>query len=161
MFGALGSTGFDEPMANVIINMCKVYARDPRHCVIYASSVACAESSCGASWKAPTINNNIFGLNINGISFASRTAAAKDWIKGRYNNNWFTANEGYFYNFCKDSYYCGVGADNDVYFFYSDNPKKPANSRYCMSEFQPDGTKIDGYCPNGYKNAKTAYLNIR
>ena len=160
MYTALGGSGFDDALANVVINVCKAHARDPRHCVIYMSAVSCAESSCGASWKAASIQNNIFGLNIPGQTFSSRTAAVKDWVV-RYNNKWFTANEGYFYSYCQATYYCGVGKDYDVYFFYSDNAAKPSTSRYCMSEIQPNGSKIDGYCPNGYRNAKSAYLNVR
>jgi len=40
MFVALGRIGFDQALANVIINVCKVYARDPLHCLVYASAAA-------------------------------------------------------------------------------------------------------------------------
>lgn len=158
MYSALPSGGFDDPMANVIINMCKASARDPRHCVIFASAVACAESSCAATWVAASHGNNIFGMTTPN-SFVSRTAATRDWIN-KYNDYWFTANEGFHYSYCKGPYYCGVGADYDVYGFYSNIPNKPPVFNYCLSEKQPDGSLLN-YCKNGYASAKTAYLRLR
>lgn len=91
MYTALPSGGFDDPMANVIINMCKASARDPKHCVIFASAVACAESSCAATWVASGHGNNIYGMTTPN-SFSSRTTATRDWIN-KYNDFWYTANE--------------------------------------------------------------------
>lgn len=155
---ALWTTGFDEPMANVIINMCKVFARDARHCITYATAVACAESACGNTAYGPNVFGNRYG------TFATRTAAARNWIIEKYGVYWYTANEGYYYNFCNKSvypYHCDVGFDYDTLMFYSDNPKKPPETRYCLDEKQSNGTIVYNYCPNGHNASKAAYLAVR
>jgi hypothetical protein len=83
MKSALETTGMDEALANVVINVCKVYARDPHHCVVFASAVACAESSCGQKFDPK--NNSIFGVRAGLKSvYATRTLAVRDWVL-RYN----------------------------------------------------------------------------
>ncbi len=163
MTRALSATGFDIPLANVIINACKVYARDPYHCVVYASAVACAESSCGQSYN-PSVNT-IFGVRAaSKPTYVSRTEAVLDWVR-RYNNHWFTANEGKFYGFCRwPSPGTGflpscnnAGNEFDTKFFYSNVPGKAPMSNYCLSESgSPAPT-----CPNGYANSRTAYFNVK
>ncbi|MBQ0946197.1 hypothetical protein KAK07_22850 [Ideonella sp. 4Y16] len=155
---ALGSTGVDTALANVIINVCKVYARDPQHCVIYTTAVACAESSCGDPSLAPAIQNNIFGLHSGQMSYSSRTEAVKYWITKGYNSTWYTANEGYFYGYCAQTYFCARGVDYSTYFFYSNVVNMPPTSHYCMSEA---GSNISGYCPKGYNNSSLAYYRVR
>ena len=158
MRGALGNTGFDIAMANVIINMCKVYAKDARHCIAYASAVACAESGCG---------NTKYGTNVFGnryLKFPTRTAAARNWIIDSYRYYWYTANEGYYYGFCnktKYPYHCDVNVDYDTLMFYSDNKAKPADLNYCADEIQSNGVHLYGYCPQGHGASKTAYLRVR
>lgn len=156
-------TGIDRPLANVIINVCKVYARDPRHCVIYTSAVVCAESSCGQNYDSK--KNTIFGVRDNlKPSYVSRTEAVLDWVR-RYNTWWYTANEGKFYGFCcfpNPTTGFLPSCDNndtefDTKFFYSNVNKKAPMSNYCLSE---DGA-TPPMCPNGYKNSRVAYLNVK
>lgn len=157
------TTGIDKQLANVIINVCKVYARDPYHCVVYASAVVCAESSCGQSYNSKT--NTIFGVRDNlKSSYVSRTEAVLDWVR-RYNEYWYTANEGKLYGYCR---YPNPGTgflpacDNsgnefDTKFFYSNVQGKAPVSNYCLSEVGA----VPPTCPNGYKNSRTAYLNVK
>ncbi|MEP7010185.1 MAG: hypothetical protein ABJC13_07665 [Acidobacteriota bacterium] len=161
---ALGTQGFDSPLANVIINSCKVYARDARHCVIFASAVACAESSCGQTYS--TSAYAIFGLkdsNSQPIKYSSRTHAVIDWVK-RYNVSWFVADEGYFYGFCKKygstflPHCDNVGTDYYANYFYSNKKGRYPASNYCGSE---SGSSTPGYCPNGFANSKAAYLKVK
>lgn len=159
MSTALVSAGMDQALSNVVINMCKVYARDPYHCTVYATSVSCAESSCGEPTRAAAASNNIFGLTYGQTTFKTRTEAVKYWVSGSYKTSWYTANEGYFYSYCKSSYFCQAGVDYNVYFFYSNVKDMPPTSHYCMSE--PGSPGGSGYCPTGYANANTAYSRVR
>ncbi|TMN38822.1 hypothetical protein [Pseudoalteromonas sp. S2755] len=166
--------------ANTIINMCKAYARDARHCVVFASTVGCTESSCGKYHY----KNSIFGVV--GETYSSKAKAIKAWVD-KYNNvdnlpykGWYVANEGssdwysycesprtgvWRYSNCRDEN--GVLKDIEMRDFYNDqkeaydngddddNPRPRFN--YCMSETD---TNIWGYCPNGLNNANTFYARI-
>ena len=112
--------GFDRPLANVIINECKAYAKDPVHCIITASFIATAESSAGQNL---TSCKNVFGIT--GGCYATRTEAVKVWVQ-KYVKFWFRR--------------------PDPSHFYSSTPKHKPASRYCMSEHS---SGVSGYCPNG------------
>jgi hypothetical protein len=157
MTQAISSTyGMPAGLATTVINMCKVYARDPYHCVVYASAVMCAESTCGNIFS-----NGIFGVQISNPS--TKSEAIFKWIQ-TYNQKWYSANEGYHYGFCKypnpsagHLKYCdNSGNDFSTAFFYSYVPTLMPFSHYCLSE-SGSGT----YCPNGYNNSKVAYLRVR
>ena len=157
MTQAITSTyGMPAGLATTVINMCKVYARDPYHCVVYASAVMCAESTCGN-----ISSNGIFGVQIQNPS--TKTEAVFKWIQ-TYNQYWYSANEGYHYGFCKypnpsagHLKYCdNSGSDFATAFFYSYVPTLMPFSHYCLTE-----SGSGNYCPNGYNNSKAAYLRVR
>lgn len=158
MLAAINSrpTGMESGLANVVLNMCKAYARDPYHCALYATAVMCAESSCGQA-------SNLFGRQAAVGSTKSQTV--RDWI-AVYNSDWYSANEGYHYKFCKYpnpakgfAKYCdSVGTDYSTRFFYSDNPALKPFSAYCTSELSSHSPSS---CPNGLRNSSAAYLRVR
>jgi hypothetical protein len=78
--------GIDKPLASQIVDSCKKYARDPVHCIRYASRVSWAESSGGYN----CYQNGCFGVYGGAIKYDSLTHGVNDWIK-RYNKWWYKA----------------------------------------------------------------------
>ena len=178
--------GYSDQAATVIINVCKVFARDPRHCIVMLGSVGCAESSCARELRDD--NKNFFGWKPKGVitTFPSIASASKCWVAGgdycakyadptqnysTYNEKWFRANEGYFYGFCKVQqnpdyedknghkydYYCKSNLEDvKTIGFYTNKIGLFSNFAYCLSE----PGSAEGNCPNGYGHSRTAHTKI-
>lgn len=114
---------------NILINECKKARISEDHCKILASSIAKAESNNGKN----AYKHNIFWIN-NWKVFYSDEESIKDWVI-RYNKYWY-----------KLKY--------QPKHFYSNNPKYPALTRYCMSE---ESSNSKGFCPNWRKHADSMY----
>ncbi len=111
-------------IAKYLINKCKETAKDARKCVIHASMISKAESNMGRD----AVNGNMFWITWYKWTLKG---AIDTWV-WKYNKYW--------YNNTKPSDY-----------YKTSNSHLP-RSRYCMSEYQPDGTHLN-YCKNGIKHS--------
>ncbi|KAF7773849.1 hypothetical protein PCIT_a0184 [Pseudoalteromonas citrea] len=173
MRNVLNNVGYSSKQAKTMLNACKAYARDAQHCVVFMASVGCAESGCG-DIRYIGQNKNIFGMTGigNNSNYMSEQQAILDWVK-RYNNTWYTANEGSsdWYSFCRYDgrntwlYAPGLckvsGKLQDVGMrnFYNNIRGKYPTYEYCMSETGSEYSG-QGYCPNGLTNSTVAYDNM-
>lgn len=118
-------------LAKEIVNVCKNMAKDPIHCIKYASSVSSAESG----WWKKCYKNNCFWIKSGTIGFKTLNEWVIDWVT-RYNKYWWKA--------------------TSMSQFYAPKGKLPY-FRYCTSEYSSN-SKIG--CPNGLKHSTYTFKKI-
>lgn len=127
----LKKIGIRDKIAWPIVGRCKELARDPRHCIIVASSIVTAESGGGNKCKW----YNCLGVGQGRIKYASYDAWVKDFIT-RYNKWWYKA--------------------RSASFFYP-SVWESSPSRYCTSEVS---SWVAVGCPNGQKHAQSIWNKL-
>ena len=114
--------GIKSKLANAVVNECKEWSKDPRHCIIIASALVLNESGGGKS-NACTTRNNCFWIGSGKVKYSSVEEWVTNWVQ-KYNRYWYKA--------------------KDMSFFYSKSGQLPP-SRYCTSE---SSSNSDIGCPN-------------
>ena len=118
--------GFSHSLSDIINEGCKK-ARSHIHCV---------RTSAFLAWNESTAGQNAYKQNIwwmHGGESESEQEAFNKWFR-TYNKWWYKT--------------------SGAWDFYSPYPGKLPRTRYCLSEYQPDGRLLN-WCPNGYKNANS------
>ncbi len=123
--------GLQKPLASQIVDSCKKFARDPVHCIKYASSVSWAESTGGQRCH----KFGCFWIKSGGIAYDSLADGTNDWVR-RYNKYWYKA--------------------TSVSDFY---PARwnVSKFRYCTSETSSNSSIG---CPNGLKASSSLFNKI-
>lgn len=121
----------NKNLAKEIINVCKELAKDPVHCIKYASSVSSAESG----WWKSCYKNNCFWIKAWTIWFKTLNEWVIDWVN-RYNKYWYKA--------------------TSMSQFYAPKWKLPY-FRYCTSENSSNSLK---WCPNWLKHSSSTFNKI-
>jgi len=119
-------------LAKEIVNVCNNLAKEPNHCIRYASAVSWAESG----WWKKCYNNNCFWIKAWTIWFKTLNDWVIDWVT-RYNKYWWKA--------------------TSMSQFYSPKWKLPY-FRYCTSEYSSD-SKV--WCPNWLKHANFIFNKLK
>ena len=118
-------------LAKEIVNVCNSMARDPLHCMKYASSVSSAESG----WWKKCYNNNCFWIKAWTIWFKTLNDWVIDWVT-RYNKYWRKA--------------------TSMSQFYAPKWKLPY-FRYCTSEISSN-SKV--WCPFWLKHSSSTFNKL-
>ena len=118
-------------LAKEIVTVCKSMAKNPVHCIKYASSVSSAESG----WWKSCYKNNCFWIKAWTIWFKTLNEWVIDWVT-RYNKYWWKA--------------------TSMSQFYAPKWKLPY-FRYCTSEHSSNSSK---WCPNGLKHSSSTFNKI-
>ena len=118
-------------LAKEIVTVCKDMAKNPVHCIKYASSVSSAESG----WWKYCYKNNCFWIKAWTIWFKTLNEWVIDWVT-RYNKYWWKA--------------------TSMSQFYAPKWKLPY-FRYCTSEHSSN-SKI--WCPFGLKHSSSTFNKI-
>lgn len=163
----LEKTGMDRPLATVIINNCKAKALDPRHCVVTAAFISCAESSC---WKNAK-NYNVFWITSSKKYFSSRESAQsyadkRCWSEVVQNSDIEFVVVRYKFKSRTDAVRKWVCQYNKTWYknkspddFYKKSPSHSPRSAYCMSEIQPDKTHLN-YCKHWTVHAWRVFTSL-
>lgn len=123
----LVSLGINELIAYSLVYTCKSSAKDPVNCIKLGASIVTAESGGGKKCH----KNNCFWMNAWAIWYDSVEYSVEHWVS-KYNRFWLN--------------------QKNPSSFYSNSPDWKPKTRYCLSEYQPDGTHLP-YCKNWYKHA--------
>lgn len=124
--------GIDEKLARPLVENCKRFALNPRHCIIAWASIMTAESG----WKLENCNHkNCMGLGWWWFWYDTYEAGVIDWIT-RYSRFWYKA--------------------KSATFFYPAKGEK-SKSRYCTSELS-SGSEV--WCPFGLSHASSTWKKL-
>jgi len=123
----LVSLGISERVAYSLVYSCKNSAIDAVNCIKLGASIVTAESGGGKKCH----KNNCFWMGAWSIWYDSVEDSVEHWVS-KYNRFWLN--------------------QKNPSSFYSNSPDWKPKTRYCLSEYQPDGTHLP-YCKNWYKHA--------
>ena len=132
-YNSLVAIGMKGTHAKSLINYCKK-VKESAMCVKIWASIFWNESSMFKS----CYNNNCSGMKWWALKYKSIDAGIKDWVS-RWDKYWYK--------------------QKSMHSFYSNKPWVLPATRYCLSEYQPNGKKLD-YCPNGYKNSNAIFSRL-
>ena len=133
----LKDIGIRPEIAESLVTNCKALAEDPVNCIRIGAFIVKNESGGGYRCK----KSNTY--NCSGMSVNENYKSYNDWIihwVWKYNKFWYNQRN-------PDS-------------FYSNSPDWNPKTRYCMSEKQPNWTKLD-YCPNWHRIAWGIYNKLK
>jgi len=128
---ALIDAWINKNLAKEIVNVCKELAKNPVHCIKYASAVSSAESG----WWKKCYKNNCFGIKAWSVWYKNLNDWVIDWVT-RYNKYWYKA--------------------TSMSQFYSPKWKLPY-FRYCTSEHS-SWSKI--WCPFWLKHSSSTFNKL-
>jgi len=121
----------NQILAKEIVNVCKELARNPIHCIKYASAISSAESG----WWKKCYKNNCFWIKAWSIWYKNLNEWVIDWVT-RYNKYWWKA--------------------TSMSQFYSTNGKLPY-FRYCTSEHS-SWSKV--WCPFWLQHSSATFNKL-
>jgi len=127
IFEQVKHLGYRKEPTVSLIQSCKEWSIDPRHCIVVGLTLLYNEAGNMQNSKACTTRNNCFGIRSGKTVYSSLEKATDIWVD-KYNIYWYKAKSA-------KSFYPDLGKKSETGYCYSEEQHHP--NIWC-----PDGQKI-------------------